>query len=87
MQVISGLIADARQVVSRARDEASNYRMTYSQPIPAKVSIIMGYAISGAESNSCLIDQLLLKQKLDQSYNKLILGKCIQSCILKNLGT
>ncbi|XP_064403650.1 proteasome subunit alpha type-3-like [Halichondria panicea] len=33
---ISGLIADARQVVSRAKDEAADYRMTYSQSIPAK---------------------------------------------------
>lgn len=33
---ISGLIADARRVVNQARDEASNYRFTYSQPIPLK---------------------------------------------------
>lgn len=33
---IAGLIADARQVVDRARGEASNYRFTYAQPIPLK---------------------------------------------------
>ena len=38
LQVISGLIADARRVVNQARDEAAHYRFTYSQPIPLKVS-------------------------------------------------
>lgn len=33
---ISGLIADSRRVVNQARDEASSYRFTYSQPIPVK---------------------------------------------------
>lgn len=33
---ISGLIADARRVVNQARDEASSYRFTYSQPVPLK---------------------------------------------------
>lgn len=33
---ISGLIADARRIVNQARDEAANYRFTYSQPIPVK---------------------------------------------------
>ncbi len=37
LQAVAGLIADARQVVGRARDEAANYRFTYAQPIPLKV--------------------------------------------------
>ena len=37
LQAIAGLIADARQIVSQARDEASNYRYSYSQPIPLRV--------------------------------------------------
>ena len=31
------------QIVTRARDEASNYRLTYSQPIPLKVSQVSSW--------------------------------------------
>ncbi|KAL5463604.1 hypothetical protein EMCRGX_G032518 [Ephydatia muelleri] len=33
---VSGLIADGRQVVHYAREEASQYRLTFDQPIPIK---------------------------------------------------
>lgn len=33
---VAGLIADARQVVSYIREEASHYRLMYDQPIPIK---------------------------------------------------
>lgn len=36
---VAGLIADARQVIRVARIEASNYRFTYSQPIPLKTLV------------------------------------------------
>lgn len=35
---IAGLLADARAVVERARDEAVNYRNQYRSPVPLKVS-------------------------------------------------
>jgi len=35
---ISGLLADARQIVETARIEASNYRKEYGNSIPLKVS-------------------------------------------------
>lgn len=41
IQSVAGLIADARQVVGRARDEAANYRFTYAQPIPLKVGLLV----------------------------------------------
>ncbi|CAH3196900.1 unnamed protein product, partial [Porites evermanni] len=42
---VAGLIADARQIVSVARDEAANYRSTYGSPIPLKylVDRVSGY--------------------------------------------
>ncbi|XP_077995243.1 proteasome subunit alpha type-3-like [Glandiceps talaboti] len=33
---VAGLLADARQIVETARDEAANYRSTYGAPIPLK---------------------------------------------------
>lgn len=33
---VAGLLADARQIVKIARDEASNYRSNYGSPIPIK---------------------------------------------------
>ncbi|WAR19441.1 PSA3-like protein [Mya arenaria] len=33
---VAGLLADARQVVENARDEASNYRSNYGMPVPLK---------------------------------------------------
>ena len=33
----SGLVADARHLVNRARNEARNYRETYQKPISAKM--------------------------------------------------
>jgi 20S proteasome subunit alpha 7 len=35
---IGGLLADARQIVERARDEASSYRSEYGGDVPIKVS-------------------------------------------------
>lgn len=42
---VAGLIADARQIVSVAREEAANYRSTYGSPIPLKylVDRVSGY--------------------------------------------
>lgn len=42
---VAGLIADARQIVNVARDEAANYRSTYGSPIPLKylVDRVSGY--------------------------------------------
>ena len=34
---ISGLLADGRQLVNRARDEAAAYKEFYGEPIPGKV--------------------------------------------------
>ncbi|KJE97190.1 proteasome subunit alpha type-3 [Capsaspora owczarzaki ATCC 30864] len=34
---IAGLVADARQVVNRAREESANYRSFYNSPIPSQV--------------------------------------------------
>ncbi|XP_065919126.1 proteasome subunit alpha type-3-like [Dysidea avara] len=34
--VVAGLIADARQIVERAREEAADYRSYYTSPIPVK---------------------------------------------------
>ncbi|EAL73156.1 20S proteasome subunit alpha-3 [Dictyostelium discoideum AX4] len=34
---IAGFLADARQLITRARSEAKNYKSTYGQPIPIKV--------------------------------------------------
>jgi len=34
---IAGFLADARQLITRARDEAKSYRQIYGQPIPIKV--------------------------------------------------
>ena len=39
VQAVAGLIADAREIVSLARDEAANYRFSFAQPVPLKVSI------------------------------------------------
>jgi len=36
---VAGLIADARQIVERAREEAADYRSYYTSPIPVKVTI------------------------------------------------
>jgi len=33
----AGLMADARQIVNRARHECSNYKSTYNEPMPVKV--------------------------------------------------
>lgn len=52
LQAISGLIADARRVVNQARDEASNYRFTYSQPIPVKVGAPTDNVISCVKTQS-----------------------------------
>jgi len=40
-QATAGLLADARNVVDRARDEASSYRGVYSEAIPVKVSLLL----------------------------------------------
>jgi len=42
VQCASGLIADSRRVVDIAREEAQEYRLDYSQPIPAKVRSRVG---------------------------------------------
>eukprot|EP00292_Cryptomonas_paramecium_P022594 CAMPEP_0113684066 /NCGR_PEP_ID=MMETSP0038_2-20120614/13744_1 /TAXON_ID=2898 /ORGANISM="Cryptomonas paramecium" /LENGTH=192 /DNA_ID=CAMNT_0000603669 /DNA_START=199 /DNA_END=777 /DNA_ORIENTATION=- /assembly_acc=CAM_ASM_000170 len=34
---VAGLLADGRQLVNRARDEAASYREFYGEPIPGKV--------------------------------------------------
>ena len=34
---VSGLLADGRQLVNRARDEAASYKEFYGEPIPGKV--------------------------------------------------
>jgi len=34
---VAGLLPDARQIVQRARSEASNYKKTYGEPIPPRV--------------------------------------------------
>ena len=39
-QAVAGLLADARQVVEVARDEASSYRSSYGNPIPLKASLV-----------------------------------------------
>lgn len=36
---VAGLLADARQIVERARDEAANYRSNYGSPIPLKLLV------------------------------------------------
>ena len=38
LQATAGLLADARTVVDRAREEAGYYRSWYSEAIPVKVS-------------------------------------------------
>ena len=38
--VAAGLAADARHLVSRARDEAAQYLDTYHQIIPSKVALL-----------------------------------------------
>ena len=46
-QAVAGLLADARQVVEIARDEASSYRSNYGCSIPLKVGLwIRGWNIS-----------------------------------------
>ena len=40
-QATAGLLADARNVVDRAKDEASSYRGVYSEAIPVKVSSLV----------------------------------------------
>ncbi len=37
IQVSSGVLADARQLVNRARQEATQYKQFYGDPIPARV--------------------------------------------------
>jgi len=37
IQAVAGLLADARQIVEHAREEASNYRSNYGSPIPLQV--------------------------------------------------
>lgn len=39
MQAVAGLLADARQVVETAREEANNYRYNYGMPVPLKVCL------------------------------------------------
>eukprot|EP00961_Rhodomonas_salina_P237008 3203521-Rhodomonas_salina.5 len=34
---VSGLLADGRQLVNRARDEAASYKEFYGEPIPGRV--------------------------------------------------
>lgn len=34
---VAGLLADARSIIKRAREEASTYRSTYGLPIPITV--------------------------------------------------
>ena len=40
-QATAGLLADARNVVDLAKDEASSYRGVYSEAIPVKVSSLV----------------------------------------------
>ena len=40
-QATAGLLADGRNVVDRAKDEASSYRGVYSEAIPVKVSSLV----------------------------------------------
>jgi len=50
---VSGLIADARQIVETAREEAANYRSNYGSPIPCKylaervAGFIHAYTLTG----------------------------------------
>lgn len=37
IQAVAGLLADSRQIVEIAREEASNYRYNYGTAIPLKV--------------------------------------------------
>jgi 20S proteasome alpha/beta subunit len=39
IQAVAGLLADARQLLSVARDEAKQYKHDYGVPIPVKVCI------------------------------------------------
>ena len=40
LQATAGLMADARSVVEKAREEAGNYRSLYSKAIPVKVGTL-----------------------------------------------
>ena len=39
--VVAGLLADARTIVERGREEASQYRLQYGSPIPIDVSVLV----------------------------------------------
>lgn len=40
LQATAGLLADARTVVDKAREEAGSYRSVYSEAIPVKVGML-----------------------------------------------
>lgn len=44
---VSGMLADGRQLVNRARDEAAQYREFYGHPIPGKVREIFQMSCPG----------------------------------------
>lgn len=43
LQAVAGLLADARQIVEHAREEAANYRSNYGSPIPLQVSNLVAF--------------------------------------------
>jgi 20S proteasome subunit alpha 7 len=43
--IVAGLIADARQLVIRAREEAVNYKDQYGTPVPLSVSSLVKHTL------------------------------------------